>query len=279
MKEETLEGIGGLKIFVRSWRPEGKPRGVVVINHGFKSHGGLYDWTATQLTGKGLAVYALDMRGHGKSEGEALYVEKFSDYAGDLAKLVALAKEREGGLPAFVLGHSAGGVVACLYTLDHQNDIAGLICESFAHELPAPDFALAVLKGVGQIAPHAHVLKLKDEDFSRDPSFVERMKNDPLISKQGYEARTVAELVRADERLKKEFSRITLPVLILHGTADHAAKLHGSEVFQQAAGSKDKTLKLYDGYFHDLLNDVGKEKVLADITEWIGARLPGSPRA
>jgi alpha-beta hydrolase superfamily lysophospholipase len=274
--EETLDGIGGLKIFVRSWRPEGKPRGVVVINHGFKSHSGLYEWVAEQLVRKALAVYALDMRGHGKSEGEALYVEKFSDYAEDLAKLVALAKVRESGLPTFVLGHSAGGVVACIHALDHQNEIAGLICESFAHEVPAPDFALAVLKGVGQVAPHAHVLKLKDEDFSRDPAFVERMKSDPLISKQGYEARTVAELVRADERLKKEFSRITLPVLILHGTSDRAAKPHGSQVFEQAAGSKDKTLKLYDGYFHDLLNDVGKDKVMADITEWIGVRLPGS---
>jgi alpha-beta hydrolase superfamily lysophospholipase len=120
------------------------------------------------------------------------------------------------------------------------------------------------------------VLKLKDEDFSRDPAFVERMKSDSLISKQGYEARTVAELVRADERLKREFSRITLPVLILHGTSDRATKPHGSQVFEQAAGSKDKTLKLYDGYFHDLLNDMGKEKVMADITEWIGVRLPGS---
>src|SRR5262249_17373840 len=127
----------------------------------------------------------------------------------------------------------------------------------------------------GHVAPHAHVLQLKDEDFSRDPQIVERMKNDPLISKQGYEAQTVAELVRADERLKKDFSQITLPILILHGTADRAAKPHGSQVFHDRAGSKDKTLKLYDGYFHDLLNDVGKERVMADITEWLRARARG----
>jgi alpha-beta hydrolase superfamily lysophospholipase len=273
MNEETFVGTGALNVFVRSWRPEGKARGVVVMNHGFKSHSGLYGWVAEQLVQNGLAAYALDMRGHGKSDGERLYVESFGDYADDLAKLVQLAKEREPGAPTFVLGHSAGGVVACLYALDHQAEIAGLICESFAHELPAPDFALAILKGVGHIAPHAHVLKLKDEDFSRDPKFVEQMKNDPLISKQGYEAQTVAALVRADERLKNELSRISLPLFILHGTADRAAKPHGSQFFHQVAASKDKTLKLYEGHFHDLLNDVDKEKVMADVTQWTTARL------
>jgi alpha-beta hydrolase superfamily lysophospholipase len=274
--DETFDGVGGLKIFLHSWHPQGKARGAVVINHGFKSHGGLYEWVAQQLVQNELAVYALDMRGHGRSQGEPLFVEKMAEYASDLAQLVELAKAREGSVPTFVLGHSAGGVVACTYALDHQQEIAGLICESFAHEVPAPDFALAVLKGIGHIAPHAHVLKLKEEDFSRDPKFVELMKNDPLISKKGYEAQTVAELVRADERLKKEFPRITLPVLILHGTADRAAKPHGSQVFHDTTGSQDKTLKMYEGHFHDLLNDTGKEQVMADIIEWIRVRLPQS---
>jgi alpha-beta hydrolase superfamily lysophospholipase len=273
MSAEALEGAGGLKLFVRSWRPEGKARGVVVINHGFKSHSGLYEWAAQQLVRNQLAVYALDMRGHGKSEGEPLYVEKLADYVDDLGRLVSLAKQRDSGLPTFALGHSAGGVVACIYALEHQRELAGLISESFAYELPAPDFALAVLKGIGHIAPHAHVLKLKEEDFSRDADFVARMKNDPLISQQGYEAQTMGELVRADARLRNEISSITLPLLILHGTGDRAAKPHGSQFFHDTAGSKDKTLRLYDGHFHDLLNDLGKEQVMADITEWISTRL------
>ena len=138
--------------------------------HGFKSHSGLYEWPAAQLVQRGLAVYALDLRGHGKSEGERLYVDKFGDYVSDVAQLVDTAKSREPGLPTFVLGHSAGGVVACIYALEHQRDVSGLVCESFAHEVPAPDFALAILKGISHIAPHAHVLDLKDEDFSRDPA-------------------------------------------------------------------------------------------------------------
>jgi acylglycerol lipase len=276
MREETFEGVGGVKIFTRSWQPQEKARAVVVLVHGFKSHSGLYEWPAQQLLQRNFAVYALDLRGHGKSEGERLFVDKMADYVEDVNRLVQLAKSREPGLPLFLLAHSAGGVVSCIYALEHQKDIAGLICESFAHEVPAPDFALAVLKGISHIAPHAHVLNLKDELFSRDPAFVERMKNDPLIPKIGYPSQTVAELVRADERLKKDFPLITLPVLILHGTEDHATKPHGSQRFFDNAGSKDKTLKLYDGHFHDLLNDIEKERVMADIVEWIALRTPAN---
>ncbi|MBI1880656.1 MAG: lysophospholipase [Chloroflexi bacterium] len=274
MNESSFEGVGGLKIFTRSWHPAvGKPRAVVVIVHGFNSHSGQYMWVAEQFVANGLAVYALDLRGRGKSDGERFYVEKFEDYVNDVATFVTMAKSQEPGLPVFLLGHSAGGVVSCIYTLEHQAEIAGLICESFAHEVPAPDFALAVLKGLSHIAPHAHVLKLNNEDFSRDPKVVEAMNNDPLIAHEVQPTETVAEMVRADERLKKEFPLITLPVLILHGTLDKATKPSGSQRFYDMAGSTDKTLKLYEGHFHDLLNDIGKEEVMADIKGWIDKHL------
>ena len=83
-------------------------------------------------------------------------------------------------------------------------------------------------------------------------------------------------MVRADERLRNEFLQIPLPVLILHGTADQATKASGSQRFFDTGGSKDKTLKLYEGHFHDLLNDVGKELVMAGIKDWIDARLPAT---
>lgn len=273
MNESSFEGIGGLKIFTRTWRPTGTPRASIVIVHGFNSHSGYYRWVAEQFVAHGLAVYALDLRGRGQSEGERFYVEKFADYVNDVATFVALAKAQEPGLPVFMLGHSAGGVVACLYTLEHQAELAGLICESFAHEVPAPDFALAVLKGVSHIAPHAHVLKLNNADFSRDPNVVEAMNKDPFIAGESQPAETIAEMVRADERLKQEFPLITLPVLILHGTHDKAAKPSGSQHFYNRAGSTDKTLKLYEGHFHDLLNDLDKEVVMADIQGWLDAHI------
>jgi alpha-beta hydrolase superfamily lysophospholipase len=274
MREEQLEGGGGLKIFTRSWRPEKRPaRGVVVLVPGFNSHSGYYQWAAEQLVARDLAVYALDLRGRGRSDGERFYVQAFADYVSDVDSVVTRARSDESALPLFLLGHSAGGVVACLYALEHQSRLAGLISESFAHEVPAPDFALAALKGLSHVAPHAHVVKLKNEDFSRDPKVVEQMNQDPLIAHEAQSTQTMAELVRADERLKKEFPRIELPLLILHGTADKATKPAGSKRFYEMAGSSDKTLKLYEGHFHDLLNDVDKAVVMNDILKWLDAHI------
>jgi alpha-beta hydrolase superfamily lysophospholipase len=273
MREHTFEGVGGLEIFTRAWRPVDPPRGVVVIVHGFNSHSGYYEWTAHQLVAHGFAVHALDLRGRGKSDGKRFYVDKFKDYVDDVQTFVKIVKAREPGLPVYLLGHSAGGVVSCVYTLEHQTELAGFICESFAHEVPAPGVALAALKGLGRIAPHAHVFKLKNEDFSRDPKVVERMNADPLIANESEPANTVAEMIRADERLKTEFPRITLPVLILHGTADKATKPSGSKRFFDQSRSSDKTLKLYEGHAHDLLNDIDKEVVLGDIVEWLDDHL------
>jgi alpha-beta hydrolase superfamily lysophospholipase len=271
--EGRLEGAGGVGIFYRTWRPAGPARGVVAVVPGFNSHSGHYAWAAGQLTAHGLAVYAIDLRGRGRSDGERFYVDQFDDYVGDVASLVRVARSEEKGLPVFLLGHSAGGVVACLYAVEHQAELAGLICESFAFRVPAPDFALAVLKGLSHVAPHAHVLRLKNEDFSREPKIVAEMDADPLIADEAQPTKTVAAMVRADERLENEFALITLPLLILHGSADKATKPEGSRLFHERAGSPDKTLKLYEGHVHDLLRDLGRELVIADIARWIESRI------
>lgn len=279
MNESTFEGVGGLKIFMRSWQPAGKPRGVVVIVHGFNSHSGQYLWAAEQFAANGLAVYALDLRGRGRSEGERYYAEKIEDFTDDVATLVDTAKAENPGLPVFLLGHSAGGVVSCMYTLDHQDEIDGLICESFAYELPVPDLVLSFLKGLSYITPHTHVFSLNNKDFSRDAAVVESMNNDPLIKGESQPAQTAAVMIRADERLRKDFPQITLPVFIIHGTEDKATKPSGSQYFYDSVGSSDKTLKLYEGHFHDLLNDIDKEIVMADIQNWIDERIPADREA
>jgi acylglycerol lipase len=273
---ERVEGAGGLSIFFRSLRPKQNPRAVVIIVPGFNAHSGYYAWVAEQLVATGLAVFAVDLRGRGTSDGERFYVNDFDDYVSDVASVVALAKSREPGLPLFLLGHSAGGVVSCLYTLEHQPEIAGLICESFAFQLPAPDFVLAVFKGISHLAPHAHILHLKNETFSRDPNLVQALNDDPLVGQETQPSQTMAAMVRADERVKQGFPLITLPVLILHGTLDKNAKPTGSQLFYDMTGSADKTLKLYEGSFHDLLNDLDKEVVMADIKSWLNARLPAT---
>ena len=251
--EERIESAKGLEIFVRSWLPAAAPRAVTVVCHGVNSHSGQYLWAGEQFASAGYATYALDLRGRGQSEGERFYVEDVADYVSDVAATIALAKSRHAGLPVFLLGHSAGGVTSATYVLDHQAELAGFICESFAFQVPAPGFALAAIKGLSHLAPRLPVLKLKNEDFSRDPKVVEALNSDPLIAHEIQPAATVAALVRADERLREEFRTITLPLLIMHGTDDRATVCHGSEFFHQTAGSADKTLKLYQGHYHDCL--------------------------
>jgi acylglycerol lipase len=274
MKESTFAGVGGLKIFTRSWQPEGKARGAVVIVPGFNSHSGQYLWVGEQFAAKDLAAYAIDLRGRGRSEGERFYVEKMEDYTDDVATLISTAKSENPEVPVFLLGHSAGGVVSCIYALDHQSEIDGLICESFAYDLPVPGFVLSLLKGFDYIAPHLHVYTLKNEHFSRDPQVIETMNNDPLIKGESEPTQTATVMIDASRRLHEEFPLIKLPVLILHGTEDKATNPSGSQDFYDRAGSTDKTLKLYEGHYHDLLNDLDKETVMADINDWIDARVP-----
>jgi alpha-beta hydrolase superfamily lysophospholipase len=139
--------------------------------------------------------------------------------------------------------------------------------------VPAPGFVLSAIKGLSHIAPRLGVLTLHMKDFTRDPAALAALEADPLTKGESQPAATVAALVRADERLHDSFGDITLPVLILHGTADKATVCQGSAYFHAHAGSAEKTLKLYEGHYHDLLNDIGKEAVLADIVNWLEARL------
>lgn len=270
MKEETFTGRGGTKLHMRSWRAAA-PKAVVVICHGVNSHSGQYLWTGEHLAAAGFAVYAYDHRGRGKSEGPRFYIDDVSDYTEDLGTLINLAKSREPGLKVFLLGHSAGGVVGCTWSLDHQAEIAGFICESFAYKVPAPALVLGMVRLMGRIAPKLPVLKLHMKDFTRDPAALAALESDPLCRGEIQPARTVASLLKATDRMRAEFSTLKLPVLILHGTLDKATMPAGSKEFYENAGSADKTLKLYEGHFHDLLNDLGKETVLAEIVTWINA--------
>jgi alpha-beta hydrolase superfamily lysophospholipase len=164
-------------------------------------------------------------------------------------------------------------VLATVFALDHQDELAGLVCESFAYQVFAPPGALPIVRGLNGIAPHLHVLKLPNKHFSRDPQVVAAMDRDPLLADEVQPTHTVAEMLGGADRLTREFGDIRLPVLIMHGTADKVTKPAGSQYFFDHAGSADKQLKLYEGHAHDLLNDLDKQQVLADIRTWMLARL------
>jgi alpha-beta hydrolase superfamily lysophospholipase len=272
MQTLWLDGAAG-RLFVRHWPATAKPTASLVICHGFNAHSGHYARAAEVFAQRGFTVTALDLRGRGQSDGERFYVQSIDDYADDLSLAIEYARSQSPGLPVYLLGHSAGGVTAVTYALEHQDRIAGLISESFAYRLPAPHLALELLKGASHILPHAHALKLKMEDFSRDPAWVAHLNADPLEQGEVQPVQSVAALARGGEWIGSGFGRITLPLLILHGTADKAALAEGSQAFFDAAGSADKTLKLYDGFYHDLLNDLDRDRVMNDIGNWIDRRV------
>lgn len=279
MKESSFAGVGGLKIATKSWETNGPARAIMILIHGFNAHSGYMEWPGEQFAAHGLASYALDLRGRGNSEGERFYVEERSDYLTDVNSLVDIARSEHPGLPVYVLGHSAGGVIASSYVYEHQDEIAGLVCESFAFDVGLPHLVQLALEGIGKLLPHVHVFSLNNADFSRDPAHVERMNNDPLIHKESQPAETARVLLLAAEALKEHMPTFNVPVFIIHGTEDKATRPAGSQYFYDNAGSSDKTLKLYEGHYHDLLADFGKEDVLADIQAWLDERIPASSSA
>ena len=277
--ERTFEGVGGVRIAARSWRPEGAVRGIVILIHGFNSHSGYMAWPAEQFATNGLAAYALEHRGRGKSEGERFYVKQFSDWLGDVDKLVEIARSENPGVPVYVLGHSVGGVIASSYVFEHQPEIAALICESFALDVGLPHLAQLALEGASHLIPHLPVYALKNEIFSRDPNVVAEMNNDPLIANEKQPAETASEVLKAAARLKENMPKFNVPVFIIHGTDDKATRPAGSQYFYDHVGSQDKKIKLYEGGYHDLLNDIDKEKVMADILAWVNQRIPAETAA
>jgi acylglycerol lipase len=276
-RTSTFTNSDGQHIFYRNWLPgDGKPKAIVIIIHGLNSHSGYYHNFALQLTNINYEVYAIDLRGRGRSEGERYYIPDYQNILSDIDQLVGIAKGAHPLIPVFLFGHSAGGVFASVYAVQHQGKLGGLICESFAFHLPAPALALSAIKLMGYIIPHVRVVKLNNADFSRDPAMVYKLNKDPLLEDEKQPARTMQQLLLAAEYLKRKMSAIRLPLLILHGLADKATNPSGSEYFMENASSSDKQLKLYEGHYHDLLNDKYNGIVIRDINHWLDerARMP-----
>jgi alpha-beta hydrolase superfamily lysophospholipase len=142
-----------------------------------------------------------------------------------------------------------------------------------------PNLIQLAFEGVGYLAPHLPLYSLKNEIFSRDPAVVEQMNNDPLINTEKEPAETASEVLKAAARIKENMPNLNVPVFIIHGTDDKATRPEGSQYFYDNVGSKDKTLKLYEGGYHDLLNDTDKEIVMADILAWVNERVPAETAA
>lgn len=276
-QDGTFAGTGGVTLFEQSWRPaRGAPRAVLIIVHGLRDHSSRYAGTAEQLAAHGYAVHAFDLRGHGRSGGDRVYVDSFDQYLADLGLFYDRVHAAEPGAPIFLFGHSMGGAIATLFTLTRKPELRGLVLSAPALK-PGADvsaFLIGVTRTLGSALPRAGVLSLDPKKFSRDPAVVKENETDPLVTQGSGPARTASALLTALGTIQAEMGDLKTPFLALHGTADVITDPDGSRLLAQKAASSDKTLKLYDGLFHDLLHEPEKAQVYSDLTAWLDARAP-----
>lgn len=270
-KFETAEG---LILFEQWWRPDTEPKAVVVIVHGFTEHSSRYAHVAEYLTQNNYAVYAFDLRGHGKSKGTRAYVRSFDEYVADLKCFLGRVKKYEPEKDVFLLGHSIGAAICALSAITRQVDVRGLILSGPFIKVPAniSPITVTINQIVSRIFPKLPIVKRPDDKFiSSDPEVVVRYKNDPLVYHGGVFSKQAAEIKRAMDLIQAGMESISLPLLILHGTTDSFADVEGSKQLYARAKSSDKTLKLYEGFYHEVFNEPGKERVLGDVVAWLNA--------
>ncbi len=270
----TYESDDGLRLFEQEWSPEGTPKAGVVIVHGYGEHTGRYVHVAEELTRNGYAVSTFDLRGHGRSQGDPrTFVRSFDEHLDDLERFLSRVRERHSGRPLFLFGHSMGGTIATLFAIARQPEIRGLLLSGASLKL-SDNYSLSLItlaKIISLVLPKLRLIKLDASAVSRDAEVVREYVTDPLVYHGGIPARTGAEMNRAMELIRQRMETLEVPLLIMHGTGDLLADPEGSRQLYDRADSGDKDLRLYEGLYHEILNEPEKAQVLADMVEWLDA--------
>lgn len=272
-EEGRFVGERGIEIYYQSWAPLGKPRAILVLTHGIGEHSGRYAHVADYLTRNGYALWACDLRGHGKSGGKRGHVDKFDDYLADISRLIRIA----GRAPAsrtFLTGHSLGPLIACDYAEKHPGELAGLILSApaFRETVKVPLWKVLIARTLSPIVPTFTTRTGLDPNLlSHDKEVVRKYVEDPLVHGVAT-ARWFTEYRQAQERVMRAADKLTLPCLIIQGGADGIVDPSMTTDFFKKVASRDKTLKVYEGFYHEILNEPGKESVLGDIGGWLSAR-------
>ena len=272
--KSSLPGAGGLEIFWQAWLPDGDADAVVVIAHGASEHSGRYGHVAQRLVSEGYAVYAIEHRGHGRSQGPRALIDRIDNAVADLDKLVVLAGDAHPRAPVFLLGHSMGGTIALSYALTHQQRLAGLVLSgplAALEAVPAPMRLTA--RALSVLAPRTPLIAIDSTQVSRDAAVVDDYQADPLVHHGKLPARTVVELAGAIEAFPGAVAAITVPTLIMYGTDDGLCPPQGSVMLSERIGSPDKTLKAYQGLYHEILNEPERDQVLDDLYTWLSAHV------
>ncbi|XP_046570972.1 monoglyceride lipase-like isoform X1 [Haliotis rubra] len=271
----------GKKIFCRYWSEEEgltKPKALVFITHGAGEHCLWYTQLAQQLTQKDLYVFSHDHIGHGQSEGDRVHIDHFSQYTRDVFHHIELIQEKFPAVPVFLIGHSMGGTIAIKSAMERPDFFKGVILISPA-VIPDPNVATPVKVTVGRLVgrmfPQFPIIKLDSKNVSRDPEVVHKYDTDPLVYHGKLKARWGSEMLATLQDITSNLGSVEWPFIVLHGTEDKMCDPAGSKLLHEKAQSKDKTLKIYENYMHQLHNELGEDGagVRDDIINWITQRM------
>lgn len=273
--ERTFDGVGGVRIVYDVWTPDTTPRGVVVLAHGYGEHARRYDHVAEAFGQAGLAMYALDHRGHGRAGGKRVRVRHMKEFVADYRTLVATARKENPGIPLIVLGHSMGGGIAFAYGVAHPDeyDLMVLSGPAIAAHTGVSKAKAILGKAVGSILPDLPIEQIDADYVSRDPKVVADYKADPLVYRGKIPAGIGKALLVVGETMERKAPGITAPLLVVHGEDDQLVSAEGSRRLVECIGSTDVELKVYPELYHEVFNEPERDQVLDDVTSWIQARL------
>ncbi|XP_070276850.1 monoglyceride lipase isoform X2 [Myotis yumanensis] len=242
-----LVNADGQYLFCRYWKPSGSPKGLVFVSHGAGEHCGRYDELAQMLVGLQLLVFAHDHVGHGQSEGERMVVSDFHVFVRDALQHVDAVQKDHPGLPVFLLGHSMGGAIAILTAAERPSHFSGMVLIS-PLVLASPESATTFK--------------------------VDLYNTDPLICRAGMKVSFGMQLLNAVSRVERAFPKLTLPFLLLQGSADRLCDSKGAYLLMESAKSQDKTLKIYEGAYHVLHKELPEvtNSVFHEIKMWVSQR-------
>jgi len=266
----------GLKLYLQAWMPE-EPKASLLLVHGLGEHSGRYNHLVKTLNQLGVAVFTFDGRGHGKSaEGKPdAFITSYEDYLKDINSLFEKVKSYVPKVPSFICGHSMGGGLVAAFVLKYKPEASGVILSSAAikeAEGTSP-LLIASAKWISKIFPRLKVLSLDAKAISRIPEEVSKYLEDPLVYTKSIPARTGYELLRMTRFIQDSADEFSLPVLIIHGTDDKLTNPEGSKLLHAMAKSSDKVLHLFEGGYHELLNDLDSKEALDLIHDWVKTRI------
>lgn len=262
-------GFGGAELFYRKIKPRTKSKGAVILIHGFGDHsGGLQNLTTSMVKNKYI-VYAVDLRGHGKSSGKRGFIRSWSEFRGDIHELRKLVALEEPKLPLYVIGHSMGGVIALDYTLKFSAGIAGVVAISPGISYEPTAFERFGVMVMGKLKPDLSITKSGNFQLqAKDPAL--QAKHNP----EGLRHNTATPglgrgLLRASKRVMNNALSIKVPLLLQYGLDDKITPPKKLNQFFEQVGSKDKQVLEYAYSRHRPFDEVGREKFLGDLINWL----------